>query len=80
MASLMIRVFKPDEAEPETKITIPLDVIRTASKLLPKKVAAKLEQEGIDLNEIAALADREEVSGTLIEIEGRNEKVVISIE
>ncbi len=80
MASVKIRVYKAGSTEAEMKITIPLGVLRIASKLLPKKAADALQAEGIDLNEIAQQADRENAKGTLIEIEEKGERVIISIE
>jgi len=80
MASLKIQVFKSGQTEPETKITISLAVPQIALKLMPKSLRSKLEEEEIDLNELAALIENEEVRGTLIEIENPEEKLVISID
>ena len=80
MASLNIQVFKSGQTEPETKITISLAVPQIALKLMPKSLRSKLEEEEIDLNELAALIENEEVRGTLIEIENPEEKLVISID
>ena len=80
MASLKIQVFKSGQTEPETKITISLAVPQIALKLIPKSLRSKLEEEEIDLNELAALIEKEEVRGTLIEIENPEEKLVISID
>ncbi len=80
MADFRIYIFKSGATEPETKITIPLGVLRVASKLIPKKAAAVLEKEGIDLNEILALSESKEICGTLLEIENPKERIVISIE
>lgn len=80
MAAIKIRIFKIGDDKPETTITIPLGVLRVASKLIPKKASAALEKEGIDLNEIVELSENEKVHGTLIEIENPDERIVISIE
>ena len=80
MASLIIQAFKSGQTEPETKITISLAVPQIALKLIPKSLRSKLEEEEIDLNELAALIEKEEVRGTLIEIENPEEKLVISID
>ena len=80
MADFKIYIFKSGDTEPETKITIPLGVLRVASKLIPKKAAEVLEKEGIDLNEILALSDSKEICGTLLEVENPQERIVISIE
>jgi hypothetical protein len=68
VTALKIYVFKSGTTEPETKITIPLGVLRVASKLVPKKATEALEKEGIDLNEILALSESEDIRGTLSDI------------
>lgn len=82
MASLKIRTFKGVEAEPETTTTIPLGVLGIATKLIPKRATSALEEKGIDLGQIVKLSRKEEIQGTLVEIEDhrKNEKVIISIE
>ncbi len=82
MADVKIRVFKGDEAQPETTVTIPGSVITVASKLIPKKAAAALQDKGIDLEEIVQLSRNPEVQGTIVEVEDhkKNERIVISLE
>jgi hypothetical protein len=82
MADLRIRVFKGHEQQPETTVTIPGGVLKVASKLIPKKAAAALQDKGIDLDEIVRLSNNPEVHGHLVEIEehNKNERVVISLE
>lgn len=82
MAKLKIRIFKNSDTQPDTTITIPLGILKVASKLIPKRAVAILENEGIDLNQIIEISQNEEVRGTLVEIEKhkKNEKVIISIE
>jgi len=82
MADLKIRVFKGGEAQPETTVTIPGGVLKVASKLIPKKAAAALQDKGIDLDELIKLSTNPEIHGTLVEVEEhkKNEKVVISLE
>jgi len=82
MANLKIRVFKGGETEPETTITIPGDVIKVASKLIPKRAATALQNKGIDLDEIIKLSTEPEIKGTLIEVEEHkeSERIVISLE
>jgi len=84
MASeLKIRVYKTGKEKPDTVVTIPLAVVRIASKLLPKKAKLALqeeeEEEGIDLNEIADLAKTQPVKGTLLKVEREAESMVIEI-
>jgi hypothetical protein len=82
MADLKIRVFKGDEQQPETTVTIPGGVLKVASRLIPRKAAAALQDRGIDLDEIVRLSENPDVHGNLVEIEEhqKNERVVISLE
>lgn len=80
MASLKIKTFKGGEAE--ATVTIPLSILRIASKLIPRDAETALSEKGIDLNQILELSQNEEAHGTLVEIEEhrKNERVIISIE
>ena len=82
MADVKIRVFKHGEAQPETTVTIPGSVLNVASKLIPKKAAAALQEEGIDIDELIKLSQNPDVRGTIVEIEEhkKNEKIIISLE
>jgi hypothetical protein len=82
MPDLKIRVFKGNEPQPETTVTIPGGVLKVASKLIPKKAAAALQEKEIDLDEIIRLSKNPEAHGRLVEIEEhkKNERVVISLE
>lgn len=82
MADLKIRVFKGDEGDPATTVTIPGGVLRIASNLIPDRAVEALKDEGIDLEEIVKLSENPEARGKLVEVEDhrKNEKVVISLE
>lgn len=82
MEGLKIRILKGKETEPETTITIPLVILRFATKLMPKQAASALQEYGIDLKEVVELSQQEEFRGALVEIEKhkKNEKIIISIE
>ena len=82
VADLKIRIFKNNEQNPETTFTIPGTVLQVASKLIPKKATAALEEKGIDVNEIIELSNREDIRGKIIEVEEhkKNNKIVISLE
>ena len=84
MASLKIRTFKDGATEPATTITVPLAIIRYATKLMPKHVAKALQEKGIDIDTdtIVELSQNKEIRGTIVEIENHqnNEKIVIAIE
>jgi len=80
--TVKIRVFKGGEAEPERTITIPLAILKIASKLMPKQIAVSLEENGIDLNEIVELSEKSGIRGTFVEIEehNKNKRFIIAIE
>ena len=80
-SSLVIRVFEGTE-KPAQTVTIPLRVLKLARNFIPNRAKAALEREGIDLDQIMALADKSEAPGVLFEVEDHNMKlkVVISIE
>ncbi len=82
MANLKIKVFKDGADGPETTITIPLDVLRKASKLMPMHIMSSLEEKGIDINHLLHATKKDKIQGTLLEIEehSKNEKVIISVE
>jgi len=82
MTDLKIRVFKNGKAEPDTTVTVPGNVLKIASKLIPKRFTEILQDKGIDVDELIKLSENPEAQGTLIEIEEhkKNEKVVIALE
>ena len=82
MTDLKIRIFKRTETEPETTITIPGNILKIASKLIPHRLAEILQDKGIDIGEIIRLSENPEAQGTLVEIEEhkKDEKVVIALE
>jgi len=82
MTDLKIRVFKRGEKNPDTTITIPGNILKIASKLIPRKLSEILQDKGIDIGEIIRLSENPDAKGTLVEIEEhkKNEKVVIALE
>ena len=82
MTDLKIRVFKSGEEKPDTTVTIPGNILKIASNLIPKKLASILQEEGIDIDEIIRLSENPDAQGTLIEVEEhkKNKKVVIVLE
>lgn len=82
MSDLKIRVFKGAMQEPSTTVTIPGGLLKIASSLIPKRAAAALEEEGINLEEIVRLSESPDARGNLVEIDAhdRNERVVVSLE
>ena len=82
MRGVKIRIYKRDETKPDTTISIPLGILRFATKLIPKHAMATLLEYGVDVKEIVELAQQDEVQGTLVEIEKhrKNERIIISVE
>jgi hypothetical protein len=82
MLKLKIRIFKNNDTAPDTTMTVPLAVIKVASKLIPRKAVKVLDDLGIDLDQIIEISKTEEPLGTLTEIEEhkKNRKIIISIE
>lgn len=82
MSNLKIRVYKHGSADPATTVTIPGGILKIAANLIPNRAAAKLHEEGIDLDELVRLSENPEAQGTLLTVDDheKNEQVVISLE
>lgn len=82
MLKLKIRIFKNNDTGPDTTMTVPLAVIKVASKLAPRKALKVLDDLGIDFDQIIEISETEEPLGILAEIEEhkKNRKITISIE
>ena len=82
MRSLKMRIFKNHDTAPDTTITIPVSVLSVAAKIIPKKAVAAIEEQGIDLKQIIALSQQEDINGTLLEIEEhkKNRRTLIALE
>jgi hypothetical protein len=82
MTDLKIKIFKNNQSDPETTVTIPGNVLIVASKLIPKRANEALQEEGIDINELIELSKKPDVQGTIIEVEEhkKKEKIIIALE
>jgi len=80
MANLKIEVYKTGQAEPETVVNIPLTFARMALKFMVEKAKSALEDEGINVEELASLIEKEGVTGKLIELKKEAERIVITVE
>lgn len=82
MLKLRIRIFKNNDESPDTTITVPLALVKIASKLIPRKTLTVLDDLGIDLEQVIEISKTEEALGTLAEIEEhkKHRKIIISIE
>jgi len=79
MAKLKISVYKTGQEKPETVMTIPLTMVRITTGLLPKKVKLVLKEEEIDLNEIANLAEKQAIKGTVLKMEKEAKRITIEV-
>lgn len=82
MAILAIRTYRNGSTQPDRTISVPLNILRVASKLIPRAVLSGLEEKGVDVRQIVEVAENEDIEGTLCEIveHGKNERTVIAIE
>jgi hypothetical protein len=82
MPDLKIRVFKGGRSDPATTVSIPGNVLKIASNLMPAKATAALKEQGIDLDELVRLSENPEATGNLVEIDNheKNERITISLE
>jgi hypothetical protein len=72
--AIKLEVFENGAAA--TSITVPIWLVRNASRLLPKEVR---EADGVDIPQIIALLDNAPENGVLLEINDRGSRVVISV-
>ena len=82
MLKLKIRIFKNNDDKPDTTMTVPLGIIKVASKLVPRKAVKILDDLGIDFDQIIDISKTEEPLGTIAEIEEhkKHRKTIISVE
>jgi hypothetical protein len=82
MADVKIRVFRGEDEHPETTVTIPGTVLDVASRLIPRRASAALQEQGIEIDELVELSRSSDVRGTLIQVEQhkKGERIVVSLE
>jgi hypothetical protein len=78
MTKIKIEVF--EGGTPSATITVPVWVVRSAAKLLPK-IAGKELREQIDIEQVIELTKNPQAKGVVVEIEDHkeNQRVVVSI-
>jgi NOL1/NOP2/fmu family ribosome biogenesis protein len=77
---LKINIFKGDATEPETSIKIPINPLKAVKALMPDKVRKKMAEKGIDLEEIHKKIVNAEISGKILEIQDKEDHIIISVE
>ena len=78
--NLKINIFT--KSKPQTTYSIPCKIIKLNIELVPAPVTSMLQEEGISINEIAKLAAKAELSGTLLTVEHHisGDKIVIELD
>lgn len=76
MNQLEVCIFKEGNSDPDSRITLPISVLRANPKLLPKDISAALEAQGVPVSELVSL---EGVEGQIMDIAGEDSRITISI-
>ena len=80
MEKLIIKMFESEKSKPEKTVTIALSKLEICIQLLPSKVKAALDREGINVNNLADLTGKTVAKGELLEVASGKERLVISLE
>lgn len=80
MDRLKIHLYRAGKTEPETVVTVCVAGLRTALRVLPRKVKETLAREGIDLVELAQTSAEDCPAGVLLEVENAVERLTVSLE
>jgi len=79
MKNIIITIRKKGKTEPETIVTIPFENIGIVELLIPKDALTVLQEEGLKLNEIINAAKKEELIGSLVEIQKPDKRISLTI-
>lgn len=74
---LRIRVI--EDGEEKFKLNLPLSLVRTAVKFIPESIQEKMEEEGLDIEEILRESDVHR-RGKLVEVEDETMRIEIYVE
>ena len=80
MEKLIIQMYESEKTKPEKTVAITLSKLDICIHLLPSKVKAALDREGISLNNLTDLTGKTVAKGELIEVVSGKEKLVLSLE
>jgi L-serine deaminase len=71
-----------EKTKPQTTYSIPCKIIKLSIDMVPAPVTSMLQEEGISIQEIAKLAAKSELTGTLLTIEHHisGDKIVIELD
>ncbi|MCP4345003.1 MAG: hypothetical protein GY795_05695 [Desulfobacterales bacterium] len=77
---MKIQLYEAGKNKPELSIVMPLSGLHLAKKLLPRKTKLFLDKVEIDLAGFSELLSQKGPKGPLLEIEDKEEKLIITIE
>ena len=80
MEKLIFHMYEFGKSKPEKTVIIRFSQLQIAQRLMPIKLKEFLEREGIDINILSQLSDKNFSKGVLIEVESNQEKLAISVE
>ena len=79
MKNIIITIMKKGKTEPETIVTIPFENSGIIELLIPKDAVTILQQEGMKLNEIIHASKKDDLIGTLLEIQKPDKTISLAI-
>jgi len=79
MKELRISIYKGKAPETDVTIVIPFTALKIVNLLAPKKLRDKMDDEGIDLQEIIKAAEVTNTSGKLLEMQDKDGHIVVSV-
>jgi len=79
MKNIIITIMKKGKTEAETIATIPFGNIGIIELLIPKDALTILQQEGMKLNEIINASKKDDLFGTLLEIQKPDKTISLAI-
>jgi len=78
MRFLKIRVFEGDLEKPKVNISVPIGLLKLATKFMPEDAKAQINEHNIDLDEILRAVD-ENTQGKLVEVQDDEDKTRVEI-
>ena len=80
MEKLILHMYESGKSKPDKIVTIPLSQLQISQQLMPTKMKAVLDREGINIDIIGQLSSKNFPKGSLIEIESNQIRLIISVE
>jgi hypothetical protein len=80
---LHIEIQGEGDEKPKVNVNVPLELIRVALSMIPAEAKKKIEEKGIDLDNIASLIETG-VEGRIVEVEHEKkngkERIIVEVE